>query len=119
MATVYVKFQSDNDVVLSDDCTTRWPDEIGCSIPMSGLYDDKYTNLMIMTGDEAVIDEWLAENIGKVVEITEEDGDAIGQVMVPEGTTSTQQTADGEITLVAGLFTIAGGQTWSIVEIPE
>lgn len=118
MAVVYVKFQSDNEVVLSHDCTTRWPDDIGCNIPMSGIYDGKYTNLMIMTGDEAEIDAWLAENPGKVIEITEEEGDAIGQTIIPEGTTSTQQTVDGEITIVAGLFTMAGGQTWTPVETP-
>lgn len=107
----YIKFQS-------DDCTTRWSDEIGCNIPMSGLYEEKYTNLMIMTGDEAIIDAWLAENVGKVIEITEEEGDAIGQTIVPEGTTTVQQSVDGEIIMVAGLFTMASGQTWSIVETP-
>jgi len=119
MATVYVKFQSDNDVVQSDDCTTRWPNEISCNIPMSGIYEEKYTNLMIMTGDEAIIDEWLADNVGKVVEMTEEEGDTIGQTMVPEGTTSVQETIDGEIILVAGLFTMAGGQTWTPAEVSE
>lgn len=119
MSIIYAKFQSENDKVLSKDCTTRWSDNIKCNIPMSGIYENKYTNLMILDGDEQLINSWLADNVGKVVEITEEDGDIIGQTMVPEGTTTVQQNVDGEVTLVAGLFTIAGGQTWTPVEIPE
>ena len=119
MSIIYVKFQSKNDVIQSSDCTTRWPNEICCNIPMSGIYEGKYTNLMIMTGDETIIDKWLADNVGKVVKITEEEGDIIGQTIVPEGTKNIQETIDGKITLVAGLFTMAGGQTWTPAEVSE
>lgn len=118
MSTIYVKFQSNNELVQSDDCTTRWSDNISCNIPMSGIYEGRYTNLMIMTGDETEINNWLSENIGKVIEITEKDGNLIGQAIVPEGTTSVQTIEDVEVTFVAGLFTIAGGQTWTPVEMP-
>ncbi len=111
MSTIYVKFQSNNELVRSDNCTTRWADSISCNIPMSGIYEGKYTNLMIMEGDETEINNWLAENVGKVIEITEEEGDAIGQTIVPEGTTTVQQSVDGEITMV-------GGQIWTPSETP-
>jgi len=114
--TKYVRFQSNNELVLSHDCTTRWSDSVGCNIPMSGIYNGQYTNLMIMTGDESIIDAWLADNAGKVVEITEEEGNLIGQAIVPEGTIVTSLFDGGEISLVAGVFTMSGGQSWTPVE---
>jgi len=85
---------------------------------MSNVYETKYTNLMIMTGDEEVIRDWIAYNLTKVIEISEEEGNVIGQAMVPEGTTQVIQEADGgrlfEKTYTAGEFTLAGGQTWEL-----
>jgi hypothetical protein len=118
MSTIYVKFKSDNELVQSDDCTTRWPDSVSCSITMSGIYNEQYTNLMIMGGDETEINNWIDSNSGKVEIISEEEGNIIGQTISPEGTIGTQLTPDGEVSVVAGLFTMSDGQTWSIVETP-
>jgi len=123
MSTIYVQFTSSSDTVLSKDCTTRWADSIGCHIPMCGQYTEKYTNLMVMTGDEQEIQDWLSENIGKVVEITEEEGDAIGQLICPEGTTTVIREHEGdgvyEKTYTAGLFTMSEGQTWTLTDSVE
>jgi len=120
MATVYVKFQSSTSKVNSCDCTTRWDDDIRCSIPISKIYENKYTNLMKMTGDVDEIAAWIAENEGKVVEITEAEGDAIGQAMVPEGTINIIEEFEGDKiyrkTYTAGKFTMAGGQNWTLTE---
>lgn len=118
MATIYVKFTSSSDKVISSDCTTRWNDSIKCSIPMSKIYGDKYTNLMIMTGDPEEINDWITENSDKVVELTEAEINAIGKDMVPEGTTNVIIEEDGgklyEKTYTAGEFTITGGQEWTL-----
>lgn len=111
---------SASDTVLSENCTTRWPDTVGCHIPMSGKYTEKYTNLMIMTGNEQEIQDWLSENSTKVVEINEAEGDQIGQTMMPEGTTTiTEEYEDNKLlqkTYTAGEFTIAGGQEWTLTD---
>ena len=123
MATIYVKFQSSSNTVHSHDCTTRWPDEVGCSIPMSGLYKSKYTNLMKMTGLTTVITSWISENPGKVVKITESQANIIGQTISPEGTERmVREEEDGvlcENTYTAGLFTMADGQSWELTDSVE
>lgn len=117
MSTLYVRFMSDSDTVLSENCTTRWPDTVGCHIPMSGQFTGKYTNLMVMTGDEQEIQDWLLENVGKVIEVAEEEATLIGQTMVPEGTTSEINELVGDTmyikTYTAGVFTITEGQEWT------
>jgi len=119
MATVYIKFSSSSEQVHSDDCTTRWDDDIRCSIPMSGLYEEKYTNLMKIIGDEEKIDEWVAENNGKVEELSETEINVIGQSMVPEGTIRTiEEIGDDNrlyrMTYTAGEFTMSDGQDWTL-----
>ena len=122
MATIYVKFQAqDTDgLVHSTDCTTRWPDSVSCSIPMSGVYGEKYTNLMKMTGDEIEIRNWISTNSGKVIELTEEECNTIGQEMIPEGTTSVIDESEGDKiyrrTYTASEFSIITGQTWTLTE---
>jgi len=114
---------SASQTVLSENCTTRWPDTVGCHIPMSGQYTEKYTNLMIMTGNEQEIQDWLSENVGKVVELTEEEATGIGQTMVPEGTTIEVDELIGDtlyrITYTADEFTMENGQNWTETDSVE
>lgn len=132
MSTIYVIFQSaTDDHIRSSDCTTRWPDTILCSIPLSGLYDDydstscdqKITNLMIMTGDETEIRDWISENEGKVFESNEEEMNLIGQSISPEGSTIVIiDNEDGTIyekTYTASEFTITDGQTWTLTNTED
>lgn len=73
---------------------------------------------MVMTGDANIISSWIEENEGKVVEVDESTANIIGQSIVPEGTTNTyDEHIDGKIfrnTYIAGLFTISGGQIWTL-----
>lgn len=123
MSTLYVIFQSHDDQIQSDDCTTRWSDSIQCSIPISGLYEGKSTNIMVMTGDENDIRNWILENVGKVVESTIEECESIGQTISPEGSTYSVEEYDGgsliSKTYTAGPFTIENGQTWTLTELVE
>lgn len=110
---IYCKFSTSYDkCIKSEDCSTRWNNNIKCSIPMSGLYRGKYTNLMIMEGDEKDIKDWVNENIGKVEIITEKDADSIGQIMSPKDVISISNHFGNDIKLKSGLFTIKNGQTW-------
>lgn len=123
MSTIYVKFQSDSDTVLSNNCTTRWSNLILCNIPISGIHEDKYTNLMVMTGDEELIRGWISENSTKVVELSEEEGNTIGQEISPEGTTIIiEDYENGKIfrkTYTAGEFTITNGQIWTLTDTED
>ena len=111
--TIYVLYQSSSDTVQPSDCTTRWSDNIHCNIPLSGIYDNKYTNLMIMEGDPEEIRTWISENSGKVTEKTLEAINLVGQTIVPEGT-EFQTENSGEV-MVSQLFDINVG----VILIPK
>jgi len=115
--TTYVIFQTTSDkCVKSEDCTTRWNNNIKVSIPISGLYQGKYTNLMIMDGEEKEIQDWIDENKGKVKIISEDKADKIGQIISPEGVITTSNVFGNQIKLKSGLFTIKKGQVWSEIK---
>lgn len=120
MANVFVKFTSSSATVNSGDCTTRWDDDIECSIPMSGLHESKYTNLMKMVGDADKIAAWLEKNKGKVEELTEAQINIIGQTMVPENTIRIiEEDEEDKVyrkTYIAGEFTMTSGQTWTLTD---
>lgn len=101
----YVIFESQGQPVTKEQTTTRWDDDIIVSIPLSGKIDGIYYNLMKMEGS---ISGWLAENEGKVRKVTKTEINALGQQIVPEGSTmTTQEFPDSEpVTLIAGVFDI-------------
>jgi hypothetical protein len=90
---------------------------------MSGIYQNKYTNLMIMIGDEIEIDSWVLENQNKVVELSESECNAIGQEMSPEGMVNIVMEEEDckifEKTFTAGLFTMTEGQIWILTNNVE
>ena len=114
MATVYVKFQASGERAGPKDCTSAVPDGTATSIVMSGQYEDKATNLMVLTGVTADIEQWITQNQGKVSRITEAEGDAIGQSMSPADVIRDSTDPDGtETHHISGTFTITSGQTWT------
>ena len=117
MATVYVKFQAEGVRAGPRDCTTALPESVTSqSIVMSGLYEGKATNLMVLEGVVADIEQWIRQNDGKVVRITEAEGDAIGQAISPAGEFRESEDPGGDTShFYSGTFTMVGGQAWNEV----
>lgn len=119
MAKLYVKFTSiGGPPVEASKCTTRWPDSIACSIPISGQVESDHINLMIMTGDELDILDWIAENEGKVEQLTKEEAEALGQLLVVPGTERIERDMTTGITTTyrAGNFDVNNPDAlWAIV----
>ena len=93
--------------IRGDQCTTAWPTSISCTIPMSGTVESTFYNIMVMEGDEAEINNWLAENAGKVQEVTKAQADELGQTIVPPGTEREEEdmeNPEAKKTYVAGEF---------------
>ena len=115
MATVYIKYQAAGVRAGPKDCTSALPANTGQSIIMSGLYEGKATNLMVLDGVTADIENWITQNSGKVERITEAEGDAIGQSISPAGVYRDSSEGPGGGTTkhyLSGTFTMAGGQAW-------
>lgn len=84
--TRYFVFQTD-DPTKAENCTTRWPDSIQCSIPVSGIRNGMYINLMVMTTEsENDLDEWFNENRDKLSEVTLDEFESMVFEIVPIGT---------------------------------
>lgn len=115
----YVKFVSKGPPVEPGQCTTPWPGSIHVDIPLSGMVDDEYINLMVMTGPAEDIQAWIDANNNKVVVLDEDDFDDLGQEIVPPDTIVEMDNPDnpGEtIRMRAGTFSIQnGGLTWTKV----
>jgi|SRR5208283_236288 len=117
MDTVYVQFTSVGLPTLSDQCTTIWPDSISCNVPISGMVSGNFINLMVMIGVQADIEAWIAANLGKVTEITEDQANILGQTIVPSGTISEVINPDGSVLeMQAGTFTVETGLIWTEVQ---
>jgi hypothetical protein len=90
MAKKYIEFKCvGGNPVLASQCTTAWPSDIQCSIPISGTINGDYYNLMVMDGDESNINNWVSDNNDKVTIITKEQADTLGQQIVPPNTERT------------------------------
>ena len=103
MAKSYVSFSCVGEPTDPSKCTTRWPEDVTCSIPIGGMVEGTFYNLMIMNGN---ITAWLAANVGKVEQIDKSQADALGQAIVPPGTEVTREDpgTGQSVTLVAGVF---------------
>ncbi len=113
---VYIVFSCEGNPTDATKCTTRWDSDISCTIPISGMIDGIYYNLMIMDGDEAKINKWVNENTGKVQIITKEQANQLGQTLVPPGTEIVRDDdLEGEsVTYVAGEFDVDNpDQLWT------
>ena len=109
MARIYVQFECIGGVpVESNKCTTRWPEGVLCNIPVSGMVGEDYYNLMVMTGDEATILQWVEDNSEKVKVLTKEEADELGQSIVPPGSeyTSAGVLDSTQNTYRAGTFDV-------------
>jgi len=116
MTTVYVKFQASGERAGPKDCTSALPPNTAQSIVMSGLYEGKATNLMVLNGVTADIEQWIRENDNKVKRITEAEGDAIGQAISPAGVYRDSEEPGGVAKhSYSGIFTMVGGQNWQDV----
>lgn len=90
MAKKYIEFKCvGGNPVLASQCTTAWPSDIQCSIPISGTINGDYYNLMVMDGDESNINNWVSDNNDKVTIITKEQADMRGQQIIPPNTERT------------------------------
>ena len=90
MAVVYVKFFCQGNPTNPNQCTTPWDKTIKCSIPINGIHEGIYYNLMVMEGDENLIKQWVNENVGKVQIMTKDEANQLGQLLVPPGTERTR-----------------------------
>jgi hypothetical protein len=114
MTTAYIKFQAQTNKIKAKDCTSALPEDVSQTIPMSGQYEGKATNLMVLTGTTADIDNWLSLNPSKVEKISEAEATAIGQSMSPADVIRESLEVDGIITRsMSGEFDIVTGQTWT------
>jgi hypothetical protein len=114
MATVYVKFQAQGERVGPKDCTSALPPNTGQSIALSGQYEAKATNLMILNGETPAIENWIRENDNKVTKLSETEANTIGQSMSPADVIRESTDPDGTpANSIAGTFTITEGQTWT------
>jgi len=110
----YVKFISNNDPIDPSQCTTRWPESVACNIPISGTIEGSFINLMIMDGTESEINNWISVNIGKVIELTKDEANSLGQELISPGTEITVESPEGESEiLVAGIFNVDDGLLWT------
>jgi len=109
MAVTYVKFSCQGSPTNPNKCTTPWDKTIKCSIPICGTHEGMYYNLMVMEGDENLINQWVNENTGKVQIITKDQANQLGRLLVPPGTERTGvRTLDQEkpVTYVATEFDV-------------
>ena len=121
MAKYYVCFSSTGNPTDENKCTTKWPDDVRCSIPIGGILNidgnDTFYNLMVMESDyETQIQSWIAANSGKVELITKEQADALGRAFIVPGTENIVKDSQTgtETVMVAGLFDIeAPAAVWS------
>ena len=114
MTIAYIKFQAQTNKIESRDCTSSLPEDVTQAIPLSGQYEGKATNLMVLTGENLAIDNWLRNNTGKVSKISESEATAIGKVMSPVGVIRESTEPEGEVSrFISGEFDIVTGQTWT------
>ena len=121
MAKYYVCFSSTGNPTDENKCTTKWPDDVRCSIPIGGILNidgnDTFYNLMVMESDyETQIQSWIAANSGKVELITKDQADALGRAFIVPGTENivVDSQTGTETVMVAGLFDIeAPAAVWS------
>lgn len=109
MVTKYIKYKCIGGNPLEpSQCTTRWSDELSCSIPLSGKIGNDFHNLMIMIGNEQLINEWVNINSDKVTIITKEEANQIGQQIVIPNTIieSKDEFSNEEYILKAASFDI-------------
>ena len=106
MSKFYCRYGSIGLPISSDKCTSRWPETVTCTIPISGIIDNIYYNIMILDGPEEDILNWAEENIGKVELMTIEEANIFGAQLIPFGTESKLQFPEGDITIIAGKFDI-------------
>jgi hypothetical protein len=87
MSKFYIKFKCvGGNPTQANQCTTEWASGIKCSIPMSGIVDNDFYNLMIMEGNASEINTWVNINSDKVSFITKEQADVLGQQIIPPNT---------------------------------
>ena len=109
MAKNYVSFSCVGVPTDPSKCTTRWPEDVTCSIPIGGEVEGTFYNLMIMESvSNNSITAWLAANAGKVEQIDKSQADALGQAIVPSGTEVTRKDpiTGVDVTMVAGAFNV-------------
>lgn len=90
----YYKFESNGTPTSSEQCTTQQSNKIKCDIPIGGEVGTKFYNLMVMDGEEADLNGQANENIGKITELTEEEANQLGQLIIPPGTEMVVQERD-------------------------
>lgn len=87
MAKKYFKFLSEGPPIKAEQCTTAQPDKVQCKIPLGGDIDGTFHNVMIMSGSNKDLDDQANENIGKILEMTKEEANIVGQKIVPPDST--------------------------------
>lgn len=122
MSRYYVSFSCIGNPTDESKCTTRWPDDVQCSIPIGGIINnngvDTFYNLMVMeSNSDTQIQNWLSLNTGKVELITKEQADVLGQTLIVPGTENIVKDSQTglETTMIAGMFNVDDpGATWSV-----
>ena len=102
----YVMFSCEGNPISAEKCTTRWPEGLAVAIPIGGMIDGKFYNLLAIDGDESLINSWVAENAGKIEIIDKAQANQLGQALVVPGSTRTEkdeQTKEA-VTMTAGTF---------------
>ena len=114
---MYIKFTSLGSPATSEQCTTRWPEIVTCSIVASGFVGENFHNLCVMDGDSNAITQWVSENSSKVEILTKEQTDNLGQSLTPVGTERIEKDmiTGIETTYIAGVFDSENPQNlWSV-----
>ena len=113
---MYILYSCNGRPTTPEKCTTRWPDSVQCTIHLSLEFDGKTYNLMNMDGDEAVINQWLSENTGKVISRTREEFATLIATRFPVGTQRTI-TEDGVTrTYTLASFDVDTGPVFTVTE---
>jgi len=87
---MYIEFKSQGNPISQSQCTTILPSNISCNIPISGIVEGVYYNLMVLGGDENIINSWVEENSTKVRVLTEDETNELGQKIIIPGSENEQ-----------------------------
>lgn len=116
----YIVFKSAGESIVPGDCTTPWSSTVTCNIALTGVHTSKHHNLMVMEeSGSGAIDQWLADNVGKVTEATEAEATALGKLIAPNGVGSNYTCPHCGTTVAdtTGVFDIVTGQSHSTAAV--
>ncbi len=110
MMKTYIDFFCEGVPNISSKCTTVWPNNVTCQIILSGSIENIFHNIMVFEmDDEHLLDNWISENSDKVLKMTKEDINILGQQILPPGTEILQRNLninDPDIILIAQEFDV-------------